>query len=77
MRNDFLKPKILNIFDENSANDRLIEELKVQPTLTVAELAKLVNKSETTIKRYLNELQAEGRLKRIGGRKTGQWQILP
>jgi DeoR/GlpR family transcriptional regulator of sugar metabolism len=36
-----------------------------------------VNKSETTIKRYLNELQAEGRLKRIGGRKTGQWQILP
>jgi ATP-dependent DNA helicase RecG len=50
--------------------------LSNQPTLTIPELVSQLNKSERTIKRSLKNLQINERLKRIGSRKTGHWEVL-
>jgi Fic family protein len=57
-------------------NERIIEELKIYPTITALELANTLNLSDKTIKRHLSALQKTGKLKRVGGRKTGKWQVI-
>jgi ATP-dependent DNA helicase RecG len=45
------------------------------PSITYAELANSINKSPATVKRYLQELKASGRVTRSGGRKGGRWLV--
>lgn len=44
--------------------------------LTVSELATKLEKSESTIERAIRELCKSERLKRVGSRKSGHWEIL-
>ena len=44
--------------------------------LTVSELAAKLEKSESTIERAIRELCKLERLKRVGSRKSGHWEIL-
>ncbi len=39
-----------------------------------AEFAKVLNISETTVKRRLNDLKKDGFIRRIGSNKTGYWE---
>ena len=43
--------------------------------ITIPELANIVNKSEITVHRHLNDLCKNGIVSRIGSRKTGYWRI--
>jgi len=45
------------------------------PTITYNELAASVNKSTSTVKRYIQELKADGTISRIGGTKGGWWVV--
>lgn len=56
--------------------DAIIKLLGRQPTLTVAELAARLDKSEITIHRAIRKLREAGRLQRIGPDKGGRWQVL-
>ena len=44
------------------------------PTITYKELADSINKSTSTVKRYIQELNASGAISRIGDTKGGRWE---
>lgn len=54
----------------------VLELLTVQPQLTAVMLASVLGVTSRTAERYLQSLQAKGKLKRIGARKGGSWQVM-
>ncbi|CAM7053702.1 Helix-turn-helix type 11 domain-containing protein [Enterobacter rongchengensis] len=54
----------------------ILELLTVQPQLTAVMLASALGVISRTAERYLHSLQAKGKLKRIGARKGGSWQVM-
>lgn len=60
--------------------DQDIETLILQlaaknPTITVADMAVAIGTSKTTVERAMRHLKAEGRIERVGGKKSGQWVV--
>lgn len=55
---------------------RILELLADNPKLTLAQMAEVIGKSSRTIERAAAKLQREGKLKFIGPRKGGYWQVL-
>ena len=56
--------------------DRIIELLRAHPHLTQVEVAAQIGKSPRTIARATTKLIREGRLRRVGPRKGGHWEVL-
>lgn len=59
--------------NENQKN--ILNKLKENPRLTGAELAKIVNLSESGIKKTIGKLQELNLLERIGSKRNGYWVI--
>lgn len=55
---------------------RILELLADNPKLTLVQMAEVIGKSSRTIERAAAKLQREGKLKFIGPRKGGHWQVL-
>ncbi len=55
---------------------QILQLLSAQPELTLAEVAAHIGKSVSAIERAAAKLQREGKLKFIGPRKGGHWQVL-
>ncbi len=55
--------------------DRVLAELSDNPNLTLAEVAGRIGKSISAVERASAKLVKEGRLRRIGPRKGGVWEI--
>jgi predicted HTH transcriptional regulator len=45
-------------------------------SITIAELAKMLNKAEITIKTNIRDLQQMNKLTREAGNKTGKWMVI-
>ncbi|PIE37087.1 MAG: cell filamentation protein Fic [Gammaproteobacteria bacterium] len=59
-----------------SALDLVILELiKADPYITHAALAEQTGKALSTIERRIKKLKEQSRLKRVGAKKTGHWQV--
>lgn len=56
--------------------DKIKEMLISNKYINVSEIAKILDKSEITIYRYLQEMVKNGELERVGSRKTGYWSVL-
>ncbi|HBG20435.1 MAG TPA: transcriptional regulator [Desulfobulbaceae bacterium] len=54
----------------------ILETLAENPTLTLAQLAKMIDKSISAVERASSKLVKEGRLRHVGPRKGGHWQVL-
>ena len=54
----------------------ILELLTVQPQLTAVMLASALGVISRTAERYLRSLQTKGKLKRLGARKGGSWQVM-
>lgn len=54
----------------------ILELLTVQPQMSAAMLASLLGVTSRTVERYLRLLQSKGKLKRLGARKGGSWQVM-
>ena len=54
----------------------LLREVSKNPSVTQKELAALIGKSERTVKSKTVELQERGFLRRINGKRNGQWEVL-
>ena len=54
---------------------KILELLKNNPYLTLQELSKNVNISETSISNNLKKLENKKVISRVGARKNGYWQI--
>jgi predicted HTH transcriptional regulator len=58
-------------------NDKIIiERLKDNPSMTIAELAKVLNVSDKTVYCALSKLKVMGIVVRGGNDKDGYWEIL-
>ena len=56
--------------------DRIIELLRAHPHLTLVEVAARIGKSVSAVERATAKLTSEGRLRRVGPRKGGHWEVL-
>lgn len=57
-------------------NEKILALVAVAPTLTATQIAERLGSSQRTIERRLAELSAAGRLRRVGSRKAGRWEVL-
>jgi predicted HTH transcriptional regulator len=66
------EPLEKDIYD--TVNDT-VNLIKINPKITLDELALKLNKSRRTITRNIKKLQNNGIIFRIGSDKTGFWQV--
>ena len=57
--------------------DLILGVLAVEPTLTLKQVAERIGKSTSTVERATSALGKEGRLRVVGPRKGGHWEVLP
>ncbi len=63
--------------DSDTTQKRVLEFFKEHPTGTRAEAAETLGDiTEDGVKFIIGKLQQKGLLKRVGGRKHGEWQVL-
>ena len=55
---------------------KLLALCREKPAITIPELAAVLGISERSVQRNLQHLQREGLLRRVGGRKEGQWEVM-
>ncbi|MEB8287665.1 Fic family protein [Aeromonas veronii] len=54
----------------------IVNVLRLEPHLTLAEVAERIGKSARTVERSASALVKEGRLRFVGPRKSGRWEVL-
>ena len=54
----------------------ILRELQRNPSVTQKELAKIIGKSERTIKTRTVKMQEKGFIKRENGKRNGRWEVL-
>ncbi len=65
----------VNVSQNVSVKNKIIELITQQPYITVKEMAQILSVTERTIYRQLDILKTENRIERIGSDKTGHWKI--
>ena len=55
--------------------DKILELIKDNKNITIEQLADLCSVSTKTIKRDITKLKEQGKLKRIGSKKSGYWKL--
>ena len=55
---------------------KILEVCRETPSITIHELADLIGITERSVQRNIQNLQKEGLLRRIGGRKEGRWKVM-
>ena len=60
----------------NNTRKLVVEVLAAQPRLSIKQLSTQLNKSESTLKRVIKQLQTDGLLQRIGPDKGGLWKVV-
>jgi ATP-dependent DNA helicase RecG len=56
--------------------DRIMTLLRTHPELTLVEIAGNIDKSPSAVERAVAKLVGEGRLRHIGPKKTGHWEVI-
>ena len=60
---------------QSSVDYKIIEAIKENKYITIPELAQNIEKSEATVHRHLDAFLKAGRIRRVGSRKTGFWEL--
>ena len=55
---------------------KIVENIKLNPKITITQLSKNLNLAEKTIKRDFSKLKASQKIKRVGPSKGGYWKVL-
>lgn len=72
-KNNFLNDKINDKI--NSVDEAIIKAINRNKYITIPELSNEIKKAEPTIYRHIKSLTEKGRIKRVGSRKQGYWQL--
>lgn len=60
----------------SSTETRLLELIRSNPGITYAELADSIERDRTTVMRHVSRLKEARRIRRVGSKKTGHWEVL-
>ena len=55
---------------------KIIEALQSEPSITMDNLSQTLGIARRTLVRHMNKLQEDNRIKRVGGRRYGHWEIV-
>ena len=55
---------------------KLLDLIRAQPALSIPAMADATGLSIYSVRHYLIALKSEGRIRRVGARKTGRWEIV-
>ena len=55
---------------------RIVSVLKNEPSITIDKLSERLNVARRSLVRYMNILQKSNRIKRIGGKRFGHWEVV-
>ena len=55
---------------------RIMEALAAEPAITMDRLSATLGIARRTLVRYMNKLQQEKRIQRVGGRRYGHWEVI-
>lgn len=55
---------------------KILDACQKNKGITIPEIAALAGVTERSIERNIQKLQADGLLRRVGGRKEGYWEVL-
>ena len=58
------------------ASGKILEACREKPSVTIPELAELIGITERSVQRNIQNLQKDGLLRRVGGRKEGHWEVI-
>ena len=58
------------------ASGKILDACREKPSITIPELAELIGITERSVQRNMQNLQKQGLLRRIGGRKEGHWEVM-
>jgi len=58
------------------ASGMILEACRENPSTTIPEMALKIGITERSVQRNIKKLQQKGLLRRVGGRKEGQWEII-
>lgn len=61
--------------DVGKTSGRILQLCRERPLVTIPELAESIGISERSVQRNIQKLQQTGWLRRVGGRKTGHWEV--
>ena len=62
--------------DVGKASGKILDACREKPSVTIPELAELIGITERSVQRNIQNLQKDGLLQRIGGRKEGHWEVM-
>lgn len=68
--------ELLNTLPEEQILQHTLDVLRTKPQITQIEIAELLGVSHSKIRRTIQNAITEGKLQRIGSRKTGSWKVL-
>jgi ATP-dependent DNA helicase RecG len=54
----------------------LLNKIREAPNANYATLASVLQVSEATVKRNIQKLKQQNRIRRVGSKKTGHWEIM-
>ena len=57
-------------------DDRIVELLMSNNTITTDEISEIIGKTKRTVLRQIEKLKADGIIQRVGYTKGGHWKIL-
>ena len=55
---------------------RILETVRTEPSITMDSLSDTLGIPRRTLVRYMNRLQEENKIRRVGGRRYGHWEIV-
>ena len=59
----------------NLSQIKVLAEIRNKPNITIAELSKVCEISDTAVDKILKVLKSSGIIQRIGANKNGYWQV--
>ena len=82
---DFCK-HCYNAFSKGYENDytelnekssvKIIELIQDNPKITIPEIVEIIGISKRAIEKQISQLKKENKVKRVGGRKEGYWEVI-
>ena len=62
--------------DQTDQKKRIIEMLKSNPNIARSEIAQVLGIHDSSVKRRLDSLVSDGKIRRVGPDKGGYWEVL-
>jgi len=67
---------VLQLTWTDDTKEKLLNEIKKNPTVTRKQLTDILNVSDRTVSRWIKKLEDDNLIRRVGGKKQGHWEIV-